>query len=94
MRSSRRWQKVREAAKRRDGNRCTYGLERGDRGTAAYPGGRCPVTEGLDGHHRLPVEDGGAPYDLDNVRTVCATHHARLEAEQRATRREETHAPQ
>lgn len=84
VRSSARWKKVVEQAKRRDGNRCTYGLERGDRGTRHYPDGRCPVTEGLDGHHRLPIEDGGAPYDLENVRTVCRTHHARLESDTRA----------
>lgn len=88
VRSSQRWKRVVEQAKRRDGHRCTYGLEPGDRGARHYLGGRCPVTDGLDGHHRTPIEDGGAPYDLANVRTVCRTHHARLEAEQRAERSE------
>lgn len=89
VRSTPRWKKVAAAAAARDGHRCTYGLEPGDRGVAHYPEGRCPVREGLDGHHRIPIEDGGAPYSLANVRTVCRTHHARLEQEARAARREE-----
>lgn len=83
VRATARWKRAQAAAIARDGGRCTYGLEDGDRGVAHYPGGRCPVEEGLQGHHRIPIEDGGAPYDLRNVRTVCATHHARLEAELR-----------
>jgi 5-methylcytosine-specific restriction endonuclease McrA len=93
VRSSARWKNVAAAAAKRDGHRCTYGLEDGDRGARTYPGGRCPVQDGLTGHHRTPIEDGGAPYDLANVRTLCATHHARLEAEARTHRREETSEP-
>lgn len=88
-RSSPRWKKVAAAAAERDGHRCTYGLEPGDRGASHYPQGRCPVKAGLDGHHRIPIEAGGAAFDLENVRTLCRTHHARLEQEARAARREE-----
>lgn len=83
VRNSKRWKVVQAQALDRDGRRCTYGLEPGDRGTRHYPGGRCPVVVGLQGHHRVPIEDGGAPFDLDNVRTACATHHARLDADYR-----------
>lgn len=87
IRSTALWQKIRRLAAQRDGHRCTYGLEPGDRGTQAYDDGRCPVTAGLDGHHRVAIEDGGEAYDLDNVRTVCGTHHVQLEAERRRARR-------
>lgn len=86
VRSTKRWKSTEREAKRRDDGRCTYGLEPGDRGTRHYPDGRCPVVDGLQGHHRTPVEDGGAPYDLENVRTLCATHHARVESEYRNER--------
>lgn len=89
VRSSRRWKRVERAARERDGGRCTYGLQIGERGAGHYPDGRCPVTEGLSGHHVVPIEDGGAPYDLDNVRTLCAPHHARKEAEIRREKEEQ-----
>lgn len=88
IRSTRKWKQVAAAARRRDGNRCTYGLELADFGSSHYPDGRCPVVDGLDGHHRTPIEDGGRPYALDNVRTVCRTHHARLEQVERDNREE------
>jgi len=31
-------------------------------------------------HHLVAVEDGGDPYALDNLGTVCATHHPWWEA--------------
>lgn len=89
LRSSRRWKRVQRAAIARDGYRCTYGLELGDRGAAHYPQGRCPVEDGLSGHHRVPIEAGGEPFELDNVRTVCATHHAALEARDKEARQHE-----
>ena len=35
-------------------------------------------------HHRIAMEDGGAPYDLDNVVSTCKPCHSR------ETRREQT----
>jgi hypothetical protein len=31
-------------------------------------------------HHIQPVSDGGNPFRLDNLATVCASHHPRWEA--------------
>lgn len=86
IRSTSRWQEARRKCVELAGGRCTYGLEEGDRGAQAYPGGRCPVTEKLDAHHRVALEDGGAPYAQDNLRCVCRGHHSRLEAERRRAR--------
>lgn len=33
----------------------------------------------LDVHHLVPVSDGGDPYCLDNLVTVCHSHHPMLE---------------
>lgn len=29
----------------------------------------------LDGHERLPRGRGGSPYELENIITLCRTHH-------------------
>lgn len=89
VRATGRWRRVERAAKNRDGGRCTWGTEPGDRGARHYPGGRCPVSDRLQGHHRVPIEDGGAPYDLGNVRTLCTQHHGRAESEYRQRKEEE-----
>lgn len=68
--STLRWQAVRAAALKRDGNSCTVGW---------LLGGQC--SEGsLHVHHIIPVEDGGDPYELENLGTTCAAHHPQWEA--------------
>jgi len=34
-------------------------------------------------HHVTPVNDGGDPYALSNLITLCGSHHHRLERETR-----------
>lgn len=75
IRATARWQRTRARILRRDGHRCTFGTYDDER----YWLGRCPVTKGVDVHHRQPIEQGGAPFAGDNLRTMCATHHARDE---------------
>ncbi len=66
------WAHARDAALSRDGRRCTV---------SRLFGGDChPV---LHAHHVIPVSDGGAPYELDNLLTACASHHPMLEAMRR-----------
>lgn len=64
------WRLVAARARKRDGNRCTL---------ARLVGGECSGGT-LHVHHIVPLEDGGAPYDLENVGTVCASHHPVWEA--------------
>jgi 5-methylcytosine-specific restriction endonuclease McrA len=59
--NSHRWKKARAAARRRDG-----GCVRRDEGNCL---GRIEV------HHRVSVRDGGSPYDLENLVTLCVRHH-------------------
>ena len=59
----RAWQRVRLAALRRDEHRCQ----------------RCGRLSGiLEVHHLKPVRNGGAPYDLANLETLCRECHLRL----------------
>jgi 5-methylcytosine-specific restriction enzyme A len=58
-RNSAQWQKARAAAKQRDGNRCV----------------NCGASEGLQVHHIVRLEDGGAEFDLANLRTLCVRCH-------------------
>jgi hypothetical protein len=85
IRSTAAWKRAERRTIARDGDQCTYGTEIGD---GRVVGRRCPVVTGLQVHHRVAIEDGGAPLDDSNLRTVCATHHARLEAESRRLREE------
>ena len=71
--TSPRWLAARERALARDGERCTV---------SRLLGGRCGGT--LHVHHIVPLADGGAPFDLDNLGTSCARHHPRWEALRRA----------
>lgn len=50
----RRWALTRLRAFERDGWRCTG----------------CGRAGKLEGHHIMPLEDGGAAYDIDNIRTL------------------------
>jgi 5-methylcytosine-specific restriction endonuclease McrA len=58
-RNSAQWQKARAAAKQRDGNRCVH----------------CGATEGLQVHHVVRLEDGGAAFELNNLVTLCVGCH-------------------
>jgi 5-methylcytosine-specific restriction endonuclease McrA len=84
IRSTKRWKRVRRAALARDGNRCTFGTQPGEVAWTGTRRGRCPVTIELDVHHIVSVNEDGAPYDLENTRTLCATHHGQVEKETRA----------
>ena len=58
-RSSARYQRVRAEAKRRDGYRCQ----------------RCGSSQQLEAHHIVALADGGDPYALSNLVTLCARCH-------------------
>lgn len=57
--NSRRWKRVRRAAFDRDGWRCT----------------RCGKRGRLEAHHKTALRDGGDPYDLANIETLCRSCH-------------------
>lgn len=59
------WRIIRERAFERDGNRCTV---------SRLLGGDCSPGP-LHAHHIVAVDEGGSPFDLDNVGTTCAAHH-------------------
>lgn len=59
-----RWRLTSRRARERDGHRCTV---------ARLLGGECSGR--LHAHHIRPVTEGGAPFDLENVGTACASHH-------------------
>ena len=84
IRSSRRWQRVAKFVRRRDGNRCTYGAFKGERFDS--PDGRCTKTgPSLPVHHIADVErNPQLAFEPANCRTVCTTHHNRLENERRS----------
>lgn len=65
-----RWRATADRARKRDGNRCFV---------ARLLGGECAGGT-PHAHHIRPLEEGGAPYDLENVATVCASHHPVWEA--------------
>jgi 5-methylcytosine-specific restriction endonuclease McrA len=66
IRDRAQWKDARTAARARDGG-CVY-----------RNGGGCDGA--LAVHHRIPIEQGGAPYDLRNLETACRAHHERAEA--------------
>lgn len=68
--NSAQWKVLRAAARERDGNACTV---------ARLIGGDCRGL--LHVHH---IDPDGDPLDLDNLGTVCATHHPKWEALRRA----------
>jgi 5-methylcytosine-specific restriction endonuclease McrA len=47
----------------RDGHRCV----------------NCGTTDSLSVHHERPVRQGGNPFDMDNLVTLCAHCHAEAE---------------
>lgn len=78
------WKEARREALDRDGHRCTH-RERD---------GRCPAESKLYVHHLTPLSEGGAPFALANLTTLCARHHGqtdavRLRIRQRQKKRDE-----
>ena len=67
------WSRVRLAVLNRDDYQCQ----------------RCGGVVDLEVHHVIPVAQGGEPYGLDNLLTVCAECHLskHLDPERRAWRR-------
>ena len=43
---------------------------------------RCGAAGWLETHHVVPLHRGGAPFDLDNVATLCRDHHIRIHRRQ------------
>lgn len=64
-----RWQAARGRALRRDASRCTV---------SRWLGGACSAS--LHVHHVVPVSEGGAPFEVENLATACARHHPQWEA--------------
>jgi 5-methylcytosine-specific restriction endonuclease McrA len=58
------WRTVAARARKRDGGRCTV---------SRLLGGECSGR--LHVHHIVAVSEGGARFDLENLGTVCASHH-------------------
>lgn len=70
------WRAAREQARARDGNRCSV---------ARLIGGSCSAR--LHVHHLQSIEERpDLALDLDNLLTVCSTHHPTLEAIRRLLR--------
>lgn len=61
--SSAAWRAARAAALARDGYRCT----------------ECGRAGRLEVHHVKAMGDGGAPLDVDNLKTLCRACHFRAE---------------
>lgn len=57
------WRKMSALARRRDGNRCV----------------RCGSRSKLSVHHLTSIRDGGDPFALDNLVTLCSRCHAAAE---------------
>lgn len=62
---SKGWTRARAAALARDRHRCS----------------RCGGTQRLEVHHVRPLSQGGSPFGLDNLRTLCPPCHRRVEAD-------------
>jgi 5-methylcytosine-specific restriction endonuclease McrA len=60
IRSTAAWQKARARARQRDGQRCAH----------------CPSTHNLQVHHLVSLEDGGEPFALSNLITLCQNCHS------------------
>lgn len=77
------WTDARRAAIRRDGARCTQMVLQSD-GTTL----RCPIRRGLEVNHVIPClgrhGTGGCHHHLENLETLCHSHHVMETAAQRA----------
>jgi hypothetical protein len=82
------WRAARELALDRDGHRCTavvsYDSVMDEFGDYREVEVRCDETQALHVHHLDRPEDGGDPLALDNLLTLCGSHHGELHALQRA----------
>jgi len=58
----RRWERVRVRVFERDGYRCTA----------------CGKPGRLECDHIVPLQRGGSPYELDNLRTLCRGCHIEI----------------
>jgi hypothetical protein len=67
--STRAWRTVREAARRRAGDRCQWMSD----------GVRCPVVHDVEVHHREPLREGSDPFDQWGLVVLCHEHHAAAE---------------
>lgn len=56
-----KWKAARREAFERDAFRCV----------------RCGNAGRLEAHHRIPLEEGGDPYALENLETLCRACHIR-----------------
>lgn len=88
IRSSARWKRVAARILVRDGHRCTFGLYDED-DARGVPAGGCRARLGVDVHHRVPIEDGGDPFDDANLRSLCERHHASVEQAYRAAKEDD-----
>lgn len=66
---TREWSVARRSAIARDNHRCQ----------ARVSGRQCEVTDSLTVHHIKPLREGGAPYELSNLVTLCYPHHKQIE---------------
>ena len=57
--NSRRWARLRRSVFRRDRGRCV----------------NCGRVSRMECDHIMPLDRGGAEYDLDNLQTLCRTCH-------------------
>jgi 5-methylcytosine-specific restriction endonuclease McrA len=61
LRASPRWRRVRRLIRRGDGDQCVT----------------CGATHGLEVHHIAALVDGGDPFTLDNLITLCHSCHTK-----------------
>jgi 5-methylcytosine-specific restriction endonuclease McrA len=71
VRSGGRWQQARAAARKRDGERCR----------------RCGTADNLEVHHVVGLAEGGQPYALANLVTLCTECHRAVETRGTGRRR-------
>ena len=67
---SARWRTIREFVLARDGFACN----------------RCNRRSGLEVDHRLPISQGGHPWDPANLQVLCRGHHITKTKEEREIR--------
>lgn len=86
------WLLARADALERDEGRCTavewYDVQVDEWGDLYEVPVRCSETSDLHVHHIERPDDGGDPYDLENLLTLCNVHHGKLHGMMRARERE------
>ena len=71
--ASARWRIIREFVLKRDGFACQ----------------KCNRRSGLEVDHRLPISQGGHPWDPANLQVLCRGHHITKTREERQIKRKE-----